>query len=141
MRFSGERGGALIEVVVAVLILALTVPGIFGALLTASAQTTVSTEHERASLEVQSLLDELRDFVTANADPSAEAPGEAGTWHITGDDCGCWALQAGNHDVTTRLPADIRARGARMRYTVDVLMVNGQAVRRVNARLDWEPAP
>ena len=129
----------MLEVVISILILALAVPGIFGALLSASMQTGVSTEHERAALQVQSLLDELRDFVTASTAAAADAPGDSGTWMLTGDTCGCWALQAGAHDVTARLPAEFRDHGAHLRYTVDVVMVNGQNVRRVNARLEWEP--
>jgi Tfp pilus assembly protein PilV len=140
MPISRRRGGAMIEVVISVLILALAVPGIFGAMLSATGQTSVSVEQERAALEVQSLLEELRNYVTANP-ASSEGPGAAGGWVLPGDSCACWALQAGDHEATERLPRDLRDRGARLRYTVDLVAVNGEPVRRVHARVDWGTAP
>jgi Tfp pilus assembly protein PilV len=145
MKKLSRRGGALVEVVIATLLLAITVSGVFAALLTASTQTGSLTEREQASQHVDLLLDELRNYVTSDTAPSPDAPGEpagpARTWRLPGDACGCWALQEGAHDVSSRLPAALRARGATLAYDVSVVDVNGSPLRRVSAKLTWEPVP
>lgn len=121
----------MIEVVVSILLVAIAAAGIFGALFSASLQASVSTDQELAALEVQSLLDELRNFVT-------EDPSDA-TWRLQGDGCACWALQENVvHDVTARLPAALAGR-ATMNYRVEIVLAGGREVRQVRARLDWSP--
>jgi Tfp pilus assembly protein PilV len=141
-----SRGVALFEVVISVMLLSMAASGVFGALLVASRQTASGPDREQATLQVEALLDELRNFVTADSGAGPDAPGTAAgavrTWKIAGDSCGCWALAEGTHDVTERLPENLRLdRGARMSYTVAVVTVNGLAVRRVHARLDWASPP
>lgn len=140
------RGSALVEVIIAVLLLAMAGAAVFGALVTASRQGATGPEREQASLQVEALLDELRNFTTADTSEIPSAPGDvhgsSRTWTISGDACNCWALAAGPHDVTARLPASLRVgRQARLGYTVAEETVNGLLVRRVNARLDWETPP
>jgi len=134
----------MIEVVVSILLIAIAAAGVFGALFSASLQASVSTDQELASLQVQSLLDELRNFVTEDTSDGPDAPGAASggtrSWRLPGDLCGCWALQTGvEHDVTARLPAPLAGR-ATMNYRVEVLLFDGREVRQVRARLDWTPS-
>lgn len=145
MKTRSRRGGALVEVVIATLLLAITVTGVFAALLTAGTQSGSLVEREDASLHIDRLLDELRNYVTSDTTPTVDAPGTpAGaqrTWSLPGDSCACWALQEGAHDVSARLPAALRARGATLGYDVSVVTVNGSPLRRVTARMTWEPVP
>ncbi|MBI5241825.1 MAG: hypothetical protein HY926_15235 [Elusimicrobia bacterium] len=140
----GRRGSALVEVVISVLLTGVAVSAIMSAMMTASAQSGRSQEREQAALCLTQLLQELRNYVTADTDPSPDAPGGAGPdgWRLRGDACGCWALdETREHDVTERLPAALVQAGAKMSYRVRIVTVNGLETREVAAALTWGPAP
>lgn len=143
LRRLGVRGGTLVEVVISILLVAIASTGIFGALFSASLQAGVSTDQELVALQLQSVLDELRNYVTQDLTNTPDAPGQVvgvnRNWHLQGDACACWALQEGvAHDVSSRLPPELAAR-ARLSYRVTSVIVNGQQLRQVKATIDWTP--
>ena len=155
MRSSRPRrrpGAVLVEIIIAVLVTSIAVSAIMSALLSAAMQSGRSTESEQASLYLNELLEDLRNYVTADTSPGADAPGLPTTgpqarpgeksWRLPGDACECWALNPGGHDVTEYLDPGFRAKyGARMSYTVSVKRINGQDTRQVDARITWSPPP
>lgn len=140
---SDERGSILAEALIAALLMGIAVSSVVGGLLSASRSGGRSANRERAAMCTQQLLNELKNYVTADPSPRPEAPGfPAGTWNLPGDPCGCWALQEGVHDATALLPADFRSRaGASMRYTVSVVDVSGEPLRRVQVSVSWQEPP
>ncbi|MDD5656968.1 MAG: hypothetical protein PHF00_06905 [Elusimicrobia bacterium] len=142
---SSRRGTVLVEVVISILVIAAAVSGLAGALLAAAGAPRQAEVREQAAAHVAGLMEELRFYVTPEPlpDPAAPDGGNGGhDWRIRGDACGCWALQEGVHDVTGRLPAPfLEAWNARMRYTVAVVAVNGEELRRATVSLDWSPPP
>lgn len=140
-----RRGTALVEVVVATLLVAVAVSAMSGALLSSGGQSNRAQDEELASVQLETLLAELRNFVTSDPTPSPDSVGAGPDirgnydWRLEGDACGCWALdETRAHDVTSRLPAEFRARHpeARLTYTV---RLEADETRRVDAHLDWNP--
>ncbi|MBI5208626.1 MAG: hypothetical protein HY927_01475 [Elusimicrobia bacterium] len=132
----GKRGSSLAEVLIATVLLASAVSTVAAVILSGLQQGGLMGTREQVALLTQGLLGELENYVTADPAPSPEAPG--GSWALPGDSCACWALEERTHDVTARLPSELRERfGARMSYTVTVEDRAGKAVRRVEARVDW----
>ena len=139
-----RRGSALVEVMIAGLLIAIVATASVSALFTGARNNSRIQAHEDAALAVSHLLADLRNYVTAETAASEDAPGDPpGSWHLPGDACGsCYALSEGEHDVKARLPEDLRLRfGATLRYTVVVENINDQDVQRVQARMDWSNPP
>jgi Tfp pilus assembly protein PilV len=138
----GQRGAALVELLVAGIVLAFAVSALVGAMLGTSRASHRSKGRETAALYTTMLLEELKNYVTADASPREGAPGDPpGSWKLKGDPCGCWALMEGAHDASALLPSEFRDKAkARLTYTVNVETVGaeGDEVRTVEARLDWE---
>ena len=135
-------GAALVEVIISVLLMAVAVSAIMSAMVSTSLQSGRSQDREQVALCLTQLLQELKDYVTADPAPSPDAPGGAGPdgWQLPGDACNCWALdETRNHDVTARLPAPLAQAGARMSYAVKVVQANGLDTRQVTATLTWTP--
>lgn len=91
--------------------------------------------------EANNLKEELKNYVTAELSITLNAPGQP-PWHLPGDtSCtDCWALAEGKHDVTSRLPEELRKTyGATMSYTVTLVEYNGREMRDVSINVDWKP--
>ncbi|MCX5795196.1 MAG: hypothetical protein NTY77_06875 [Elusimicrobia bacterium] len=135
-------GAALVEIVISLLLAGIAVSAIMSAMLSTSLQSGRSQGREQAALCLTQLLQELKNYVTADTADSPDAPGGAGPagWALPGDACGCWALdETRTHDVTARLPAQLAQYGAKMTYAVKVVTVNGLDTRQVTATLTWTP--
>ncbi|MBI5883076.1 MAG: type II secretion system protein [Elusimicrobia bacterium] len=133
-----SRGTTFVELMVATVLLASAASMVGSVFLSGSQQSARAQRREEGSVCLQQLMDELRNYVTADTGTVAAAPG--GSWALPGDGCGsCWALQPGKHDVTARLPTAWAGVGmeAAMSYTVAGESRNGLTVRRVDARIDW----
>lgn len=138
-RRRAHRGSAQLEVLISVLLLAVAAAAVFAALLSSSYQTKTASDREQASLQIENLLDELRNFTTA--DKTGPGPATDNTWKVYGDSCaGCAALDPGLHDVSSRLPAAMLARNATLTYTVSPTTVNGVTLNQVSVQLDWDPS-
>lgn len=141
-----RRGATLTEVVIAVLLLALATTGLLGALYSSVLGQRSGEARFRTAALARELHEELKNFVTADLAVTHGAPG-APSWHLPGDLCAgcaggasCWALASGcTHDVTARLPADLRDSGMKMSYVVTEVRVAGRTLRRVVVQSDWTP--
>ncbi|HBL16002.1 MAG: hypothetical protein A2X36_05450 [Elusimicrobia bacterium GWA2_69_24] len=138
---SGERGAALAELLVSILILAFAISAVAGVMFTTKLRASASEDQEAAVRHVDMLLQDLRNYVTADTSPIPEAPG-APAWHLPSDQScvACWALSSGVHDVTPRLPAALRdpPRSGRLTYTVTDVVMNGETLPQVTAELRWD---
>ena len=137
-----RRGAALVEVVISLLLIGVAVSAIMSAMLATSLQSVRSQDREQAALCMTQLLQELKNYVTADTAANPDAPGGAGPtgWQLPGDACNCWALdETRTHDVTARLPAQLAQYGAQMTYAVRAVTVNGLDTRQVTATLTWTP--
>jgi len=139
-----SRGATLVELLMAVIVLAIAVSMTAGLMLSGGGQAERPKRKEEVSLYIGALMDELKNYVAAPAAGSVEpgpdeeaAPG--GNWRIPGDACNCWALKEGAHDVTASerfLPKEFRkTHNARLTYNVTL---NPDQTRRVDVTLDWE---
>lgn len=144
-----ESGVALVEVLIAGLLLAIAVSAMMGAMLTSKRSGKRSVEREMAAMESHRLLQGLKNYVAVPAEGKEEpdavegAPGYppgSGNWRIEGDPCNCWALAEGDHDATSWLSPLFMADypGARMTYKVSVVNINNNNVRRVAVSLQWD---
>lgn len=130
-----SRGHTLAEILIATLLLASTVSMVAGVFLSGAGQSGRAFRREEAALAAQGLLEELGNFVTA--DPGTPSEGPAGSWAFPGEDGGTWALEAGTHDASARLPSSLRERSGRLTYAVTVEESGGLPLRRVEVRVDW----
>ena len=134
------KGGALVEVIISGLLIAIVAAAVMSAVLSSSRNLSRVQTREDVALNLSQLLEELKNYVTADTGIIQGAPGDsAGSWHLRGDSCeACWALAEGRHDVTGRLDAELRQKcNASLSYNVTVVDVNGLPTRRVEARLEW----
>lgn len=140
-----SRGSTLAEMVIATMLLAIVVVGVYAALYAAAAGTRHGGLRQQGALFARQLEEELKNYVTADTAVLAGAPG-APPWHLPGDACGgcsgggsCWALAEGcTHDVTARLPAEYRdGYGMTLRYAVTLETVAGRTLRRARIDADW----
>ena len=137
-----RRGAALVEIVISLLLIGVAVSAIMSAMLSTSLQSSRSQDREQAALCLNQLLQELKNYVTADTSSNPDAPNgaDAAGWQLPGDACNCWALdETQTHDVTSRLPAPLAQDGAKMTYAVRVVTVNGLDTRQVTATLTWTP--
>ncbi|MDD5656971.1 MAG: hypothetical protein PHF00_06920 [Elusimicrobia bacterium] len=133
-----RSGAALVEIIISILIIAFGVAGVAGTLLISSRAPKQAEDKERAATYLSSLLEELRTYVTADTAHNDDAPEP--DWKLHGDACDCWALKAGEHDVSARLDSDFKDKyKAKMAYTVSLVSKNGEDMRQVKAQLDWTP--
>jgi Tfp pilus assembly protein PilW len=144
----GARGSTLVELVVAMLLVAVAVSSLMAAMLSLPRNQQASQEWERGSFCANSVLHDLRNYVKpagfTDAIPTAPTdmtnPASPKPWHLPGDTCtSCWALEAGLHDGTMAMPASCRTGtyAATLAYTVAVVVINGQETRTASAVISW----
>lgn len=140
---AGQAGVALVELLVAMLLVALAVSAVAGSLLSVSRNRGRLERREQGLLHVNQLLQELKRFVSS--DPSAQTADMApeGCWNFrdpppAGACLPGWALSDGAHDASFLLPGAWRAEfGARLTYTVS----RPAGLPEVAARLNWGEPP
>jgi Tfp pilus assembly protein PilV len=133
-----RSGSALVEIMIATLLVGIAVSAIAGAMITTSMSSPRARSQTQAAVYADDVLEELKNFVTADQNPNSEAPGPGNSYLLSGDACGCYALQPGVHDVSSRLDATFRATyNASMTYTVADVNVNGQTLKTVTVRVNW----
>lgn len=145
-RIRKSYGGTLVEMIISILILATAVTAMAIGLINGPAQFANLQHKERMALAANGLLQELKNYVTADAAPVLGAPGDLdalgrGTWHLPGDNCPdnsyrCWALAPGTHDGSSFLPADLKAAPYNAKLLYTVTMVAG--LPKVDATVTWE---
>ncbi|MDD2805391.1 MAG: hypothetical protein PHV33_07535 [Elusimicrobiales bacterium] len=134
-----RRASALIEVVLGSIILAMAVAALGGILLSSfrvkdSGQVRFSLAEYSAALK-----EDLKNYVTADTSITLNAPGSP-PWHMPEDaSCAaCWALSPGTHDVSSRLPSDLRTTyGATLKYVVTNSTYKGRTGLNVKISTDW----
>lgn len=139
MKLVSRKGFTLIEIVVASIILAMVVVTCATLLISTFSSFPKEKSKYLASQEANSLKEELKNYVTDDLSITANAPGNP-PWHLPDDaSCSdCWALAEGNHEVTARLPAEVRATyGATMSYSVTIVQYQGREMRNVSINVNW----
>ncbi len=115
MRPSDNRGFLLVEVIIATILIATMVMGVFMVVISGFTSSKSGSVRHRISLETRKVQEELKDYNSAEwTDPTIEgAPGIDGEkWRLAGDPCTvcpdtgtgpdgtCWALDDGDHCAT-----------------------------------------
>ena len=141
-------GAILAEMLAALLMVMIGVSSLLGAMLSLPRQQKATKNWALANLCVNSVTEELRNYVKPEAFTEAipAAPMDTSVdppipWHLRGDTCAdCWALAPGNHDGTQAMLPQCRAPpfSATLTYTVAVVSVNGLSTRKVDARIEWQ---
>lgn len=141
----GRGGYLLVEMAVAMLLVALVTAGIMGVLLNVKQQGKKVQMKEQFSMQVNMLVHELKAYVTDDLSITDGAPGSP-PWHLPGDPCpslpsDCWALEAGEHDATSLLPASLKGapHNGTMTYQVTVDNSRGVPMRKVDVNVSWTP--
>lgn len=117
---SGLNGGhALVEVVIAMLLLLIASSAITGTVLTGRQSSGRTVRRAQAAQAVRRVTEALKIYQTA--DPTAATgPGNAPNgWGLPGDDCGCAAFSIGRHNLDSAVWApDLAAQGGAISYRV-----------------------
>ena len=134
-----SRGFTLVEVVIATLLLAVGVAGVFSVTLSARVQSKRHAGRDKINQYGRRLGEELKSYVTG-ADPLKIHQGLPGGEHKHPDDtCTQWALsETCNHDVTSMLPQELRSApyNARLTYQVYAPAKAGDP-RKVEISMTW----
>jgi Tfp pilus assembly protein FimT len=95
-----ESGETLLEIIIAILLLAMMTVPIMGAAL-GGRQLTLKTGHrQQAAADSRHVAEALKAYVVADTS-LAEGPGTGtGGWTLPGDESGTYALAAGHHVLT-----------------------------------------
>ncbi|MBI4802687.1 MAG: hypothetical protein HY796_09220 [Elusimicrobia bacterium] len=127
-------GQALVEVVIATLIAAMTTMSVFSVVLSATVSQKKADKREAATLVLKQAQETLKSYVSADplntditpcSDPnkpgSPVGPSGIGRWYY--DTSGTWALSAGVHTITNMLaippnPVGFPLTGGSLSYTV-----------------------
>lgn len=102
-----EKGYTLIEVIIAILLVAMMTPPIMSVALTSRMSTGRSDRRMAAAGAVRALSEQLKAYVTADMTLAAGPGSGVNGWILPGDQSGLTALQAGHHDLSAAqwLPA------------------------------------
>lgn len=122
-------GQALVEVVIATMIAAMTTMSVFSVVLSATVSQSKADKREAAALVLKYAQETLKSYVSAdplNTDlfpgvtpaksGSPTGPSGAGKWAY--DTSGAWALASGNHAISGLIPADSPLTGGSLTYNV-----------------------
>lgn len=134
---SRSPGFTLVEVVIATLLLAVGVAGVFSVTLTARVQSKRHAGRDKINQYGRRLGEELKSYVTADITNLQGAP--QNSWRHPNDTCTQWALsETCTHDVTSMLPLDLRSPPYNARLTYQVYApVKAQDPRRVEISMTW----
>jgi len=135
-----RNGSTLIEVVVGAMILVMAAAVIGNVMLSTFMVKRSDKLRYDLSVETAALREHLKNYVTADTSIVSNAPGFP-PWHMPEDSscASCWALSPGVHDVTSRLPAGLRADyKATLKYTVSIKDYHGRNVSNVRIETSWE---
>ena len=129
---------------IAMLLVAMIVTSIFGMVLTAKTGAKKSESQAKAHFYARQQMEKLKSYVSADL----TAPGPRGAtvttapnnWLYPGDSSGNYALAAGNHDVTSNLPASLRSLGWTMSYTVTDTVCGTKVCKETKIDVAW-PGP
>lgn len=137
---SARRGYTLVETLVAVMLISVVVTSVFSLVLTAKMGSRKTGRKAEALFYVQQYRELLKSYVTADT----SVAGPAGGWNITGDSCGCYALQTGvQHHMTSQLPASFTAAPVNGRLYYEVFDITGCGAagalcKRVEFYVSWQ---
>jgi Tfp pilus assembly protein PilV len=130
-------GTTLVEMLIAILLFAIILTGIFPIFLTVHDAPAQGDARVLAGLQALSLTEQLKNYTTAE-------PGTSD--HLAADACvgcpgapNCWALAVCDHDVTAMLDPSFRDRwNATMSYTVSEVASGSQIARQVKINVNWQ---
>ncbi|HBW22901.1 MAG: hypothetical protein A2X28_04145 [Elusimicrobia bacterium GWA2_56_46] len=140
MKIAFRKGFTLVEVVVASMVLVMVAVTCASLLLSTFTSFPKEKIRYQAAQEAASLKEELKNYVTEDRSTTAGAPGNPPSWHLPDDSscANCWALAAGTHTVTNRLPLEMRQTyGATMSYFVKTTLYQGKEMRDVNVSINY----
>lgn len=106
MSCGNNRGFSLIEVMIGTLLMGLVATSVFGVALSTSQNSGRIGRKTAASLVGRKIMEQLKNYVTADT-IGTTGPGAAPNgWGFPGDDCACYAFSTGTHnlDATLWLP-------------------------------------
>lgn len=142
MLLVNQKGFTLAEVSIAALLLAIGATGIFAVVLTCRYNVRNNQAREEIQHYARKLTEDLKGYVrSTDSTDATNAP--AGTWVHPNDPSNSWALEVGEHNVTTLLPDYLRDApfNATMRYTVSLSDAgNTNSPRQIDVRVQWTEA-
>ena len=142
LRFCRAAGFTLVEVLIATLLLAVGVAGVFSVTLSARQQSKRHAGRDKINQYGRKLQEELKSYVTYTADTTPNSPADparlpGGNKKHPNDTCGEWALStACTHDVTSMLPDELKRPPYNARLTYEVKKEG--LVRKVDIRMKWD---
>ncbi|HVE14644.1 MAG TPA: type II secretion system protein [Elusimicrobiota bacterium] len=114
----GSRGSTLIETLIAAALLGLVVASMLTLVAAVPRASAGLDRADRALQAAQGLQQALGSYVSADLTASTTAYAPGGAWKLAGDPCAdAWTATC-VHDAAAALPADLRAAGWRLTYTV-----------------------
>lgn len=137
-----RRGAALVEIIISMLLIGVAVSAMMSAMLSTSLQSGRSEDREQNALCLNQLLQEVRNYVTADTSSSPDAPNGAGPkgWTLPGDTCNnCWALAQGKHTIAVDQAPAACANATAISYVVTPVTVNNDTINQVTAQITWTP--
>ena len=100
-RIRQRSGQSLIEVVLSILITAMTSVAVFSVVLSVSVSQQKADKKEAAAMILKQAQQTLQLFVSAVPSEATYSPNAGGVW--SADSSGLWALAAGAHDISSLL--------------------------------------
>jgi Tfp pilus assembly protein PilV len=133
-----------VEIIISLLLIGVAVSSVMSAMLSTSLQSGRSQDQEQSALCLNQLLQELRNYVTADISPNPDAPGGGGAsgWSLPEDTCGnnCWALAAGKHTIDVAQAPTACANATAISYLVTPVTLNNKnTISQVTAQITWNP--
>lgn len=138
MKSDKAAGFTLVEVLIATLLLAVGVAGVFSVTLSARVQSKRHAGRDKINQYGRRLQEELKSYVTADPSNLQGAPGNS--WRHPNDTCGQPALSdACTHDVTSMLPAELKSApfNAKLTYQVSTVAKTG-GLKKVEITMTWD---
>lgn len=132
----GRDGYTLVETMIAMLLVAMIVTSVFAMVVTAKTGAKKSESQAKAHFYARQQMEKLKSYVSADL----TAPGPTTNWVYPGDASGAYALAAGNHDVTSNLPATLRSLGWTMSYTITDTTCGTKICKQAEFYVSW-PGP
>ena len=133
---SARGGYTLVEVLVAVMLIATVVTSVFSLVLTAKMGVKKTGRRAEAMFLSRQYMETLKSFVTADVTQPGPFPG----WVLPGDPCGCYALQNGIHVMTAALPTTFRSApvNGQLTYNVTDVPCGASTCKSVTFNVSWQ---